>query len=97
MSAVGDAVPPPVPQPPADAGLRILVSNDDGVLAPGIALLAEVCATVGQRELGFAVPTLFLAHDIACGFEWLAEGLGGGGCGHRLHSAVEAGLLECLF
>src|SRR5437879_13711880 len=28
--------------------LRILVSNDDGVLAPGIALLAEVCATVGQ-------------------------------------------------
>ena len=28
--------------------LRILVSNDDGVLAPGIALLAELCATVGQ-------------------------------------------------
>src|SRR5205085_10677459 len=31
-----------------DNGLRILVSNDDGVLAPGIALLAEVCASVGQ-------------------------------------------------
>src|SRR3989440_12240228 len=31
-----------------DDDLRILVSNDDGVLAPGIALLAEVCATVGQ-------------------------------------------------
>ena len=29
-------------------GLRILVSNDDGVLAPGIALLADVCAAVGQ-------------------------------------------------
>ena len=28
--------------------LRILVSNDDGILAPGIALLADVCATVGQ-------------------------------------------------
>jgi len=48
VSAAGDAVPPPVPQPPDDVGLRILVSNDDGVLAPGIALLAEVCATVGQ-------------------------------------------------
>src|SRR5204862_496515 len=33
---------------PRDNGLRILVSNDDGVLAPGIALLADVCATVGQ-------------------------------------------------
>jgi 5'-nucleotidase len=32
----------------AQEGLRILVSNDDGVLAPGIALLADVCATVGQ-------------------------------------------------
>ena len=48
MSAAGDVVPPPVPHPPDDVGLRILVSNDDGVLAPGIALLAEVCATVGQ-------------------------------------------------
>src|SRR5207247_6983371 len=28
--------------------LRILVSNDDGILAPGIALLAEVCREVGQ-------------------------------------------------
>ena len=33
---------------PAENGLRILVSNDDGVLAPGIALLADVCGTVGQ-------------------------------------------------
>ena len=33
---------------PSENGLRILVSNDDGVLAPGIALLAEVCSTVGQ-------------------------------------------------
>ena len=28
--------------------MNILVSNDDGILAPGIALLAEVCRTVGQ-------------------------------------------------
>lgn len=28
--------------------MNILVSNDDGVLAPGIALLAEACQTVGQ-------------------------------------------------
>ena len=33
---------------PGKPGLRILVSNDDGVLAPGIALLADVCSTVGQ-------------------------------------------------
>src|SRR5256714_10164158 len=31
-----------------DEDLRILVSNDDGVLAPGIALLADVCTSVGQ-------------------------------------------------
>jgi 5'-nucleotidase len=28
--------------------MHILVSNDDGILAPGLALLAEVCETVGQ-------------------------------------------------
>ncbi|PYP41749.1 MAG: 5'/3'-nucleotidase SurE, partial [Gemmatimonadetes bacterium] len=28
--------------------MNILVSNDDGILAPGIALLAEVCREVGQ-------------------------------------------------
>ncbi|HXG45199.1 MAG TPA: 5'/3'-nucleotidase SurE [Gemmatimonadales bacterium] len=28
--------------------MEILVSNDDGILAPGIALLAEVCQTVGR-------------------------------------------------
>ncbi|HWA57092.1 MAG TPA: 5'/3'-nucleotidase SurE [Gemmatimonadales bacterium] len=28
--------------------MNILVSNDDGILAPGLALLAEVCQTVGQ-------------------------------------------------
>ncbi|MFZ5624270.1 MAG: 5'/3'-nucleotidase SurE, partial [Gemmatimonadota bacterium] len=28
--------------------MRILVSNDDGILAPGLALLAEVCQEVGQ-------------------------------------------------
>lgn len=28
--------------------MQILVSNDDGILAPGLALLAEVCAEVGQ-------------------------------------------------
>jgi len=28
--------------------VNILVSNDDGILAPGIALLAEVCREVGQ-------------------------------------------------
>jgi len=28
--------------------MQILVSNDDGILAPGLALLAEVCQTVGQ-------------------------------------------------
>src|ERR1041384_5327509 len=33
---------------PSKSDLRILVSNDDGVLAAGIALLADVCATVGQ-------------------------------------------------
>ncbi len=27
--------------------MQILVSNDDGILAPGLALLAEVCQTVG--------------------------------------------------
>jgi 5'-nucleotidase len=27
---------------------RILVSNDDGILAPGLGLLAEACQTVGQ-------------------------------------------------
>jgi len=43
-----DAVPPPIPPTRKGEGLRILVSNDDGVLAPGIALLADVCATVGQ-------------------------------------------------
>lgn len=43
-----DVVPPPVQKPSGEEGLRILVSNDDGILAPGIALLAEVCAAVGQ-------------------------------------------------
>lgn len=28
--------------------MKILVSNDDGILAPGIGLLAEACLTVGQ-------------------------------------------------
>src|SRR5690606_10522699 len=28
--------------------MHILVSNDDGILAPGLALLAEVCQTVGR-------------------------------------------------
>lgn len=28
--------------------MNILVSNDDGILAPGIAVLAEACRTVGQ-------------------------------------------------
>lgn len=28
--------------------MNILVSNDDGILSPGIALLAEACRTVGQ-------------------------------------------------
>lgn len=28
--------------------MNILVSNDDGILAPGLALLAEVCQSVGQ-------------------------------------------------
>ncbi|HSB55814.1 MAG TPA: 5'/3'-nucleotidase SurE, partial [Gemmatimonadales bacterium] len=28
--------------------MHILVSNDDGILAPGLALLAEVCQRVGQ-------------------------------------------------
>ncbi len=28
--------------------MQILVSNDDGILAPGLALLADVCAEVGQ-------------------------------------------------
>lgn len=28
--------------------MQILVSNDDGILAPGLALLAEVCQEVGQ-------------------------------------------------
>jgi 5'-nucleotidase len=28
--------------------MKILVSNDDGILAPGLALLGEVCAAVGQ-------------------------------------------------
>jgi 5'-nucleotidase len=28
--------------------MKILVSNDDGILAPGLALLAEVCQAVGQ-------------------------------------------------
>jgi 5'-nucleotidase len=28
--------------------MNILVSNDDGILAPGLALLAEVCQTVGR-------------------------------------------------
>jgi len=28
--------------------MKILVSNDDGILAPGLALLAEVCQTAGQ-------------------------------------------------
>jgi len=28
--------------------VNILVSNDDGILAPGLAVLAEVCRTVGQ-------------------------------------------------
>ena len=28
--------------------MQILISNDDGILAPGLALLAEVCQTVGQ-------------------------------------------------
>ena len=28
--------------------MKILVSNDDGILAPGLALLAEVCQTVAQ-------------------------------------------------
>jgi 5'-nucleotidase len=28
--------------------MNILVSNDDGILAPGLALLADVCQTVGQ-------------------------------------------------
>lgn len=28
--------------------MNILVSNDDGILAPGLALLAEVCQTVGK-------------------------------------------------
>jgi 5'/3'-nucleotidase len=28
--------------------MHILVSNDDGILAPGIAMLAEVCQAVGQ-------------------------------------------------
>ena len=28
--------------------MNILVSNDDGILAPGIALLAEICREVGQ-------------------------------------------------
>ena len=28
--------------------MRILISNDDGILAPGLALLGEVCAAVGQ-------------------------------------------------
>src|SRR5207302_8510069 len=33
---------------PGQAALQILVSNDDGVLAPVIALLADVCSNVGQ-------------------------------------------------
>lgn len=28
--------------------MQILVSNDDGILAPGLALMAEVCQSVGQ-------------------------------------------------
>ncbi|TFG48881.1 MAG: 5'/3'-nucleotidase SurE [Gemmatimonadales bacterium] len=28
--------------------MQILISNDDGILAPGLALLADVCQTVGQ-------------------------------------------------
>ena len=28
--------------------MRILISNDDGILAPGLALLGEVCTAVGQ-------------------------------------------------
>ena len=28
--------------------MKILVSNDDGILAPGLAVLAEACRTVGQ-------------------------------------------------
>ena len=28
--------------------MNILVSNDDGILAPGLALLADVCLTVGK-------------------------------------------------
>ena len=28
--------------------MHILISNDDGILAPGLALMAEVCQSVGQ-------------------------------------------------
>ena len=28
--------------------MNILVTNDDGILAPGLAVLAEACQTVGK-------------------------------------------------
>lgn len=47
-SPTENSVPAPVKHAADGTGLRILVSNDDGVLAPGIALLADVCSTIGQ-------------------------------------------------
>ena len=43
-----DKVPPPVKPADESNGLRILVSNDDGVHAHGVALLADICRKVGQ-------------------------------------------------
>ena len=38
--------------------MQILVSNDDGILAPGLALLADVCQTVGQVTSAAVSPRL---------------------------------------
>ena len=41
--------------------MNFLVSNDDGILAPGIGLLAEACRRVGQVTVVAAIGVLMIA------------------------------------